>query len=82
MLVLSRKIGERIMIGADIILTLVSIDRGIARIGIEAPKGVVILREELVKALEREGKCSNCKVPTDNSDLCDVCEDLAKDIEF
>lgn len=51
MLVLSRKVGERIVVGngREIVLTVVDIDRGKVRIGIEAPPDVLVLREELTK---------------------------------
>jgi carbon storage regulator len=48
MLVLSRKLGEKIRIGEDIIVTVVDIDRGKIRLGIEAPNEVPILRQELL----------------------------------
>ena len=48
MLVLSRKIGERIVIGENIVITVVDIDRGKIRLGIEAPRDVPIYREELL----------------------------------
>lgn len=48
MLVLSRKVGEKILIGENIVVTLVEIDRGKVRIGIEAPKDVPVYREELL----------------------------------
>jgi carbon storage regulator len=47
MLVLSRKPGEKILIGDKISVTVVRIAPGIVRIGIEAPAGLPILREEL-----------------------------------
>jgi carbon storage regulator len=47
MLVLSRKVGERIRIGHGIVVTVLSTDGRRARIGIEAPDNVSILREEL-----------------------------------
>jgi len=47
MLVLSRKLSERIMIGDDIYITIVSIGPNSVRLGIDAPKDVKILREEL-----------------------------------
>lgn len=47
MLVLSRKVSERILIGDDIVLTVTRIDRDRVTLGIEAPDDVVILREEL-----------------------------------
>ncbi len=48
MLVLSRKINEKILIGEDIVITVVKIDRNQVRIGIEAPGSVPIYREEIV----------------------------------
>lgn len=48
MLVLSRRLGEKIKIGNDIWITVVDIDRNKVRIGIEAPRDVFIARKELV----------------------------------
>lgn len=48
MLVLSRKLGEKICIGDNICVTIVAIDRGKIRIGIEAPRNVPIFRQELL----------------------------------
>lgn len=48
MLVLSRKLGEVIRIGDDIVITIVDIDRGKIRVGIEAPRKVPIFRKELL----------------------------------
>ena len=48
MLVLSRKVGERILIGDDITVTVVRISQGIVRIGIEAPRDMSVVREEVV----------------------------------
>lgn len=48
MLVLSRKRGEKIYIGEDIVLEVVHIQPGFIRIGILAPKETKILRSELV----------------------------------
>lgn len=47
MLVLSRKLGEKIYINDNICITVVDIDRGKIRLGIEAPRDVPIFREEL-----------------------------------
>jgi len=44
MLVLSRKLGEKIYIGENICITVVDIDRGKIRLGIEAPRDVPIYR--------------------------------------
>jgi carbon storage regulator len=48
MLVLNRKIGERILIGDDITITVVKVQGKQVRIGIEAPSSVSIRRMELL----------------------------------
>lgn len=48
MLVLTRKVGERIYIGDNITVTVLEVDRGKCRIGIEAPRNVAIYRQELL----------------------------------
>jgi carbon storage regulator len=49
MLVLSRKLGEKIFINNNICITVVDIDRGKIRLGIEAPREVPIFRKELLE---------------------------------
>lgn len=48
MLVLTRKLGEKIRIGQDISITVVDVERGKIRLGIEAPREVPIYRQELL----------------------------------
>jgi carbon storage regulator len=48
MLVLSRKLGEKIYINENICITVVDIDRGKIRLGIDAPRDVPIFRQELL----------------------------------
>jgi carbon storage regulator len=48
MLVLSRKLGEKICIGENVCITVVDIDRGKVRLGIEAPRDVPVFRQELL----------------------------------
>jgi carbon storage regulator len=48
MLVLSRKLSQQVLIASDITITVVKIEGNHVRLGIEAPQGVAILREELV----------------------------------
>lgn len=54
MLVLSRKAGERIRIGDDVTVAYLGMRNGRGRIAIDAPPGVLILREEILTDDERE----------------------------
>jgi carbon storage regulator len=56
MLVLSRKLSQQILIGKDISITVVRIEGNHVRLGIEAPPGVSILRDELVTGQNRNEK--------------------------
>ncbi|MCX7522400.1 carbon storage regulator [Microbacterium sp. STN6] len=49
MLVLTRKPGEKILIGDDIVITLLDSRGDGVRIGIDAPRGITIQREEVVR---------------------------------
>jgi carbon storage regulator len=51
MLVLSRKKGERIMIGQSITIKVVETCGGRVQLGITAPKGIAIYREEILRCL-------------------------------
>jgi carbon storage regulator len=53
MLVLSRKVGERILLGDQIKITVVRITNGGVRLGIEAPSDVVVVREEVQQDQDR-----------------------------
>ncbi|OWK34370.1 carbon storage regulator [Fimbriiglobus ruber] len=46
MLVLSRSVQEKIYVGDDVVITLVRIDRGQVRIGIQCPRNVPIYRDD------------------------------------
>ncbi|MBR0237169.1 MAG: carbon storage regulator CsrA [Thermoguttaceae bacterium] len=48
MLVLSRKVGERILIGDNIAITVVRVAQGSVRLGVEAPENLNVVREEVV----------------------------------
>ena len=65
MLVLSRKPGEKILIGDKISITVVRIAPGIVRIGVDAPEDLPILREELI---------SGSKLPAASADASSLPE--------
>jgi carbon storage regulator len=53
MLVLSRKLHQRIRVGPRIVVTVLQVTRGRVRLGIEAPPEVAVWREELADGGER-----------------------------
>lgn len=58
MLALTRKIGEKIMIGDDIVLTVFEIKGDSVRLSIEAPKEIKIYRGEIYDSIVEENKQS------------------------
>jgi len=56
MLILSRRLGESVTIGDDIVVTVVGVSGNQIRLGISAPKAVRVLREEIYKVIQKENK--------------------------
>jgi carbon storage regulator len=54
MLIVTRRIGERIMIGSDVTVTVLGVKGNQVRIGIEAPKSVPVHREEIFERIKHE----------------------------
>jgi carbon storage regulator len=54
MLILTRRVGERLKIGDEVSITVLRVKGDQVRLGIDAPDAVSVLREELVERLERE----------------------------
>lgn len=50
MLVLSRRVGEKIIIGDDITITIVRVSQGTVRIGVDAPRTMAVIRQEVAGA--------------------------------
>ncbi len=74
MLILTRKLGESIAIGDDITVTILDIKGKHLRIGIEAPAGVVVHRQEIYKLIHAQNVCAAEFVSADQKDLSDVWE--------
>jgi len=54
MLVLTRRPGESIVVGQDVIITVIEIKGGQVRIGIDAPRNVQVHREEIYEQVRQE----------------------------
>ena len=69
MLVLSRKVGESIVIGQDVVITLLDVRGDHARIGIDAPRSVTVHRQEVHDELVRTNRAATATKPGDLSRL-------------
>ena len=58
MLILSRKINEKIMIGDEISVSIIEIRGDQVRIGVDAPKSVKVFRQEVFDAIKAENKAA------------------------
>ena len=58
MLILTRRPGERVVIGDNILVTVMGVSGHTVRLGIEAPEGISIYREEIWLAVEAENRAA------------------------
>ena len=65
MLILTRKVGESINIGTTIKVTIINIDGGQVRVGIDAPKDVIVHREEVYNRIIAENKAARAGATLD-----------------
>ena len=63
MLVLSRKLNQAIMIGDDVRVVIVSVDRDQVKLGIEAPREVPVHRSEVYEEIRKSQKAGGDSVP-------------------
>jgi carbon storage regulator len=55
MLILTRRVGETVMIGNEVTVTVLGVKGNQVRIGVNAPKDVAVHREEIYERIKREG---------------------------
>ncbi|MDP3588135.1 MAG: carbon storage regulator CsrA [Sulfuricurvum sp.] len=61
MLILSRKLDESILIGDSITIKVVAIDKGVVKLGIDAPTNIRVLRSELIRAVEDSNRAASAE---------------------
>ena len=59
MLILSRKVNEKVVIGDDITVSIIEVRGDQVRIGIDAPKNVKVFRQEVFDAIREENKAAS-----------------------
>lgn len=64
MLVLSRNVGEEIVIGDNINIKVISIRGNIVRLGFDAPKDVPVHRKEVWKDIQQQGHKTHAGMPS------------------
>lgn len=72
MLVLTRRAEEKIKIGDDIVVSILGIEGGNVKIGIDAPKEITILRMEVFEQIRKENIESASKELVDISDAAEL----------
>ncbi|MDR0443718.1 MAG: carbon storage regulator CsrA [Treponema sp.] len=63
MLILSRKVNEKVMIGDEITVSIIEVRGDQVRIGIDAPKKVKVFRQEVFDAIKAENKAASASAP-------------------
>ncbi len=58
MLILTRRVGERVVIGEDVLVTVMEVSGQTVRLGIAAPQGLPIYREEIWLAVKEENRAA------------------------
>jgi carbon storage regulator len=63
MLILSRRVNEKIVIGDDVVISVVEVRGDQVKLGIEAPRNVKVFRQEVFDAIQEENRRAAASPP-------------------
>ena len=66
MLILTRRVGESVIIGNDITMTVLGVRGNQVRLGVDAPKDISVHREEIYQRIQKEKGDNNFNVDSDS----------------
>jgi carbon storage regulator len=69
MLVLSRRVGDSVVIGDDVVVTVLEVRGDVVRVGVDAPREVAVRRQELLAELADSNRAAAAPNPAAVSDL-------------
>jgi carbon storage regulator len=74
MLILTRRVGETVMIGNDVTVTVLGVKGNQVRVGINAPKTIAVHREEIYERIKREqeGETGNDGEPEPSAEFASI----------
>lgn len=76
MLILTRRVGENVIVGDDIVISVIEVRGDAVRIGIQAPRSVSVHREEVYQELQRANQAA---ATTSDEAIGAAVEQLSKD---
>jgi|TARA_B110000881_G_scaffold16285_1_gene12047 carbon storage regulator len=69
MLILTRRVGETLVIGDDVTVTVLGVRGNQVRLGVNAPKDVAVHREEIYQRIQNEKDAENSTESSQNDDI-------------
>ena len=69
MLILTRRVGETLVIGDDVTVTVLGVRGNQVRLGVNAPKDVAVHREEIYQRIQNEKDAENLTESSENDDI-------------
>tara|TARA_B110000977_G_scaffold166653_1_gene214642 strand:+ start:239 stop:454 length:216 start_codon:yes stop_codon:yes gene_type:complete len=69
MLILTRRVGETLVIGDDVTVTVLGVRGNQVRLGVNAPKDVAVHREEIYQRIQNEKDAENSTENSENDDI-------------